>query len=51
MQNYMFEQGGYCLLYGNIAMLHVCTGIRTLCSTVTLHGYMLVQEMQLSAKR
>jgi len=40
-----------CLQYGNIAMLHVCTGTGTVCSTVKLQLYMFVQGMELSAVR
>jgi len=39
------------LQYANIATLHVCTGIATVCSTVTLQRYMFVEGLQLSAVR
>ena len=36
-----------CLRYDNIAKLHVCTGTVTVCSTVTLQHYMLVQGLEI----
>jgi len=33
--------------YGNTETLHVCKGTGVLCSTITLQGYMFVQEFEL----